>query len=1633
MKRISFPFVAGCLIFMALFFISIGFASDIRAKDAPPKENFRVLDISERTYENGPSVAILLSAPLDPKISHDAYIRISNTKELLKSAWVLSEDGKTLYFPNAEPETKYSVTVLENLKSADGRLLNKRVTKEIITRKIEPAVSFASHGFLLPPKMTKGLPIVTVNVNSVYIEFFRLKPKGFFQFVNWRNTTGSKDYYKLSRAGKYAKMVFSGRFDLNAPKNKRTVCHIPVEDIEALKEPGLYLAIMRKPGQYEYQYQTTYFLVTDIGIHARSYAKSSIICTQSIKTGEPLSGVELRFYNRKNKLIGSGTTDETGIFRFNKPLSGNLYLIAAFYGKQMGILPLNLPAVDMSAFDLGKRPFRKKEVFIYSPRDLYRPGEEVVISALLRDYDGKPVKALPLKAALFSPDGKLTKKFTWYAKKLGTQGLNYYQTRIDIPKDAVTGIWEFKVFYDPSVKSPGAIYYIHVEEFLPERMKLALTSKNKYPAPSDDLIIDVSGRYLYGAPASGNEVAARVRVKAVRRLFDNLKEFEFGDIEEKDYRDYWDIYDLALDKEGELALEVPTRWEWAKSPLSVLVAVDLFESGGRPVTRAIDNTIWPAKALTGIRPLFKNKVAKPGPVGFEIVKANQKGEIIPAKGLIVNLIKEDRDYYWQYNESTGWEYNFTQKTYTYLTDSLDLDKDKPTSYSPLLSRGRYVISIKDPETGLITSLRFRVGSWWYEDRTAKSARPDKVVLTLDKPAYRQGDIIGLTITPPHEGQAIIAVEGDRPLWIKRFKIPAKGTSIEIPMLAGWDSHNLYISAVVFRPVEAKEKITPKRSVGLIHLPLDRSERKLALTIDAPEKVAPKGPVTVNLALESPPGENADPVFVTLAAVDVGILNITDFKTPDPFSSFFEKQRYDTTYYDVYSRIIENMDGNMAALRYGGDTDITGKKPPEPKVKLLSLFHGPVAFDKEGKAQVTFDFPDFNGRVRLMAVAFSKDKFGAREKEMTVAAPIVTQLAMPRFLAPDDSSFLTLDVHNLSGLDRDLEVLVSCDGFFNIENNMRNISLKDGEKTTLKFPVKAMAGFGTGTIKLNIKGENISLDREWKLGLRPGYPMISKKVFKVLDKGRKFSIEPVMTENFMPETLDISVKVSPRIPLDFQTAMKGLLSYPYGCLEQTTSRAWPLVFATPAAIEKFKLPEISKKERLKRLSKAIERLSGMQLASGGFGLWSKSSPEEAWLTVYVTDFLLNARDAGIDVLPEMISNGLKRIEKYIKKSPPLPQYMDNAQRPHLDMAIKSYAAFVLSRVKKIDLGSLRTLYDNHKNDTDSCLPLVHLGIALKNMGDTKRSADAIELACSKRPGEYQYWGDYGSLARDLAMSIAILAENRMESVKGFEKMLVDLDNATRNRRWLSTQEKFAIFRTGIVLSGMNQTPWQGSLVVKREEKSISSKGEFLIKLGPEDFDIKTAPPSFTSLNPEKLYVTATISGYPKVPPAADDSKISLLREIFDLKGKPVKRREFYVGELLIVHLKVASKKRIPDGLVADLLPAGFEIENQNLKHAFKIDDMKIDGKSIWELKEQAEILYEEYRDDRYVAAVYLDDYQVTHLFYLVRVVSPGTFSVPPICAESMYRPEIRGIGITSAPISVVNRKKAEQKPVVKEKK
>ncbi|WP_028313753.1 alpha-2-macroglobulin family protein [Desulfatibacillum aliphaticivorans] len=1593
----------------------------LAAGGALADQAFKVVDISERTFQEAPAISVILSAPLDPKVRHDQHLRISDQKEILKGAWILSEDNRTLYYTAVQPETQYTVTVLASLESADGAKLDQRVSQGVTTRKIVPAVSFAGDGLLLPPSLVQGLPVATVNIPAVDVEFFRLNDDATARYVDWSRPSKSLSTYWMGEILEESKVVFSGRFDLDPEPNRRVVRNIALDSIKALKKPGVYLAVMRKPGQYSYNYDASFFIVTDIALQAKLYKDMIYVTASSLKDGSPLPGVKLSFLDWKDDKIRElavGETNEDGMFWSAGDVRKKTEFVKAEFKDQISVLPMRLPALDLSEFQYGSRPQKNQEIFAYGPRDLYRPGEKVIVSCLLRDYDGRPVPGAPIHATLIAPDGRKAGTYTWAAEALSDDDVYYWQGEMNLSKNAVTGEWRCELRTIKDSKKPDQIYKFHVEEFLPERMKLELESKQETLDPKGLFQIDVTGMYLYGAPASGNRVESSVLVKAQRTFSGKYKEFLFGKEDDENYSDFQEYNDFTLDAEGKGLITVDSMWSALESPAQVRVYAELFETGGRPVTRSISRTMWPAKTLVGLRPMFERDSVDQGKALFEVVRMAKDGAISPTSGLMVDVTKEDRDYYWEYTDNRGWVYRHTEKNYHYLSQILDLQPDKPTPLALDLPYGRYLLSIKDPETGNTASYRFYVGGWWWSSEQDKTARPDMVNLALDKPAYLPGDIIKVTVTPPHAGQAIIMVEGDKVLWSKRLEVPKEGAVVEIPMSASWDSHDLYISATVLRPIDAKEKIAPNRAVGLVHLPLDRTQRTLNINIDAPDKTEPNQKAEIALTLDKAPKE---PVFVTLAAVDVGILNITNFKTPDPVEHFFGQRLYGVDIRDLYAKVAEFTDGKMIRPKWGGDADASpGGKKPESKVKLVALFHGPVGFDHQGKATVVLDLPDFNGTLRLMAVAFSDKSYGSTDQEMIVAAPVVTQLAMPRFLAPGDQSQFTLDVHNLSGEAQKLSLKMTATKAVTLKDGARKVSLADQEKTTLVFPVTAKSE-GASKIQLAVTGLKKPMNRDWQIGIRPGYPAVSRLSAGVLRPGETFTLKKELVNDLVAPTIECSFKISPYISLPVGDSMRGLIRYPYGCLEQTTSSSYPLLVASDDAVRRYGLKPISREERAKRLEKSMALLAGKQMTNGGFSLWDGGGSEEPWLTAHAANFLLEARDAGYPVPEDMLDKALKRLGEYLRYKPPVHSWGSRESHTQLRFSIRAYAAYVLAKTKRAPLGTLRTLFDNHAEDARSCLPLVQIGLALDAMGDKTRAAKAFTMAADYKKTYEHYWGDYGSSIRDDALSLAILPDEQFNSDKWTQKLL-ELNKTITNRKYYSTQEKYAILLLGLRLDSMSGKEWKGELSVGRDKDSIDGIGAFTFNPSPDEC-LKGV--SYTHRDGAVAFISVSVQGYTKTPPPKDDSMIFVRRTLFDLHGKEITASDFKVGEVMLAELEMISETPLYDALVVDMLPAGFELENPAVSQGLKVQDIVIDDKSVYEWRRGGVVQHEQFLDDRYVAAINLYSHRAMRLHYLVRAVSPGTYTFPPVMVESMYQPEIRGVSETPKDITIENVGKTDK--------
>ena len=1584
-----------------------------------------VVDVSEIQVDGASTLSVSFSVPLDPEQKFAEKLHLVDTRDgKVDGAWELSDNLMELRLRHLQPQRKLVLTVDAGVVAVNKAKLAAEFISRLETADLQPTVGFASRGSLLPTRLAEGLPVIALNVDKANVEFFRIKPEALPAFFsNWRGSS-SLEYYESKELLSQADLVYEGRFDLNPTRNTRETVLLPLSGIKALQEPGVYLAVMRASGTYAYANPATVFTLSDIGLSVHRYANRLDAFTQALEGGKAISDVELVLYDTDGKVVGQAKTDAAGHAQL--PLPAKAALVLAHKDQQTSMLRLDSSALDLAEFDITGPQSHPLQFFIFGPRDLYRPGETVLLNGLLRDNDGKEVKAQPISVEVRRPDEQVSRKFVWEA---GTSGL--YQYQLQLAEEAPTGRWQ--LVFDLGDGKPQ-LYEFQVEDFLPERLALEIKGSDTPIASTDSAVFDITGRYLYGAPASGNSLTGLLYVRPLREAVPALPGYQFGSITESELKQDLEIEASTLDAQGKLSLNVESSWAKARSPLQLILQASLQESGGRPITRRLVQPVWPAEQMPGVRPLFGEAAGGDdeydeaagmpqtdgdGPVEFEVLVADSAGNKLAADNVKVRLVRERRDYYWNYSDGDGWSYHYNEKFLNLNEETVDIRQGATAKVSFPVESGPYRVEVEDPHTGLISSLRFWAGYRWQDNAQGGAVRPDQVKLALDKPGYDDGDTAKVTVTPPAAGKGYLLVESSEgPLWWQEIDVPAEGKTFDVPLDKKWARHDLYVSALVIRPGERKANVTPKRAVGLLHLPLERSQRKLALTVTAAEKMRPKQPLKLKVAARNADGSVPAQVQVLVSAVDVGILNITRYATPDPFASLFGRKEYGVDQMDVYGQLIEAGRNRLASLAFGGDALAKGGKRPDTSVTIVALQSAPVTLNAQGEGEVSVDIPDFNGELRIMAQAWTADRYGMAEARTVVAAPIIAELSAPRFLAGGDQTQVALDLSNLSGSAQKLTVMVSAEGQLSLANGdlSQSVQLAQGQRTTLRIPVRAMGGLGQGKFKVVVQGlvlpdEHLPpFSREWTLGVRPAYPAILKHYRTVLND-QAWSLPEGALDAFEPAGREAMLSLSSRPPLNLGEQIRGLEAYPYGCLEQTASGLYPSLYADAATLKRLGIKGESDEVRKRKVELGIERLLGMQRHNGSFGLWNADGEEEYWLTAYVTDFLLRARDQGFAVPADALKKANERLLRYVQERNQIEvSYSQNVE--HTRFAVQAYAGLVLSRSQQAPLGALRSLFDR-RTDARSGLPLVQLAVALEKMGDKPRAEQAMlaGLAAGRKGNEWL--ADYGSPLRDQALILALLEENSL-AAGTFDQRLFALADELAATRYLSTQERNALFLAGRGLLGKPEAKWSASLLSGTQEMALSSEQSGL-KL---DGASLVSPLVVQNKGSETLYQQLTISGYPTQAPAPGGENLSIRREYLGLDGEPANLNALKSGQLLLVHLEVKAQQRVPDALVVDLLPAGLELENQNLaQSAASLEDASEAVKEWRQSMENAGIKHQEYRGDRFVAALDLNGYNSVHLLYLARAVTPGTYRVPPPQVESMYRPGWQALGETAGSMVV----------------
>ncbi|BDS31206.1 alpha-2-macroglobulin family protein [Aeromonas caviae] len=1553
-----------------------------------------VVQANARQYRDAPALALVFSGPLVPKANWQSWLSVSEGGKQVQGEWILADDGRTLYFPNVQPDKSYEVSLKAGLGPSPQRWTLK-------TRPLEAGASFTASGMVLPLRDELRLPISAVNVDEVNIDFFRVDAEYLPRFLAEYRPGAGMGNWELEQITKRAKRVFSGRYALELDANRRETRLINVKEPQ-LAEAGVYFAVMSPLGNYDWRKETTYFAVSDMGLSARRYRDELEVFVSSLASADPLKDVQLSLLDQKGNRLQVQTTNPQGHRRFDQVQGARLLL--AEQGNHLAVLRLDGAALDLSTFDLGTQPWQAQQLYLFSGRDLYRPGERLDSEILLKGQDGQLLPGMAVELEVKQPDGQLLEQ-----KRLLPDNLGAAHYGLRLPEDAPLGRWTINL---KTAAGSRFEWPFLVEEFLPERLKLQLGKGPDGEVTSLDaaLTLPLQGDYLYGAPASATKAKVEVKISRATMPFTQWQEFTLGDVLLAEQARDLEPLNLTLDAQGQGTFSLADELDGVRAlgPLEAAYRVSLSEPGGRAVNRSRTQYGWPAGSQW---PALKadfvaDRVEGGKPLPFQILNLDEQGQ--PVAGAVkVRLINEYRDYYWHYADGEGWKYEFNSQPYLEQEQTLQLDGKGPTPLTLQLAAGWYRLEVENSQ-GHQSSLRVEIGSYAWGGG-GEQARPDKIAITLDKRAYQAGDKAKVTLVAPRPGKGLLLVEdGDGLRWWQRIELKGAGGDakdargeFEIPVSPEWQRHDLHISAQIAAPDSDSKPVSQKsvqslRSVGLVPLTLDREARRLPLTLSAPDKAVPLTRLEV-IATSTPNSRGR----VVLAAVDRGVLNISDYKPLDPFEIFFGRKRFAQDLFDNYGQVIPPQDGKLARLNYGGDRAPLKKGGAlESRVEIAALWSGEVSFDEQGKSVIPLELPNFNGELALMALAWNEQQVGEAERAVKVVAPLVAEIGWPRFGARGDETRALVQLRNMSGEDQTLSLAWTLNGGLKANGELPStLALKNGEEQWLTLPLTVTGASGVASLQLAASGKDFAISRDWTLPLRSPWPAETRQRYQMLAPGQEMAFAPAELAGLDRANLQGLLSLSGTPPWDPAAQWQALADYPYACLEQTLSRAWPYLLTTADERAVWRKPAEGKKAASEAdVQRALlQRLQRLQLPSGGFGLWDGRSDEEQWLTAYAADYLLARKEAGDSVPEAMLNQALNRLQSYLTDS----QYGErwSSAPEHSRLAYQAYSAYVLARVGKAPLATLRLIWEQQADHARSGLPLLHLSLALSAMGDEQNAAKALSRALTTERGD-DYLGDYGSPLRDQALELALLRQHKLAAER-WPALSAKVADTLAHRQWLSTQERLALLRLARVDPAVD---WQAKVASSLGSGSLS--GSVPLQQGAPE---ALAASAVTNEGKGSLYVQRTLVGYPEQAPTRLSQGISVTRSWFNSDGQRFDPIKVKVGDLVVVRLNVSSESVVPDALLVEMVPAGFELENPALGNSIKLEELSIEGKPAWQSEWNDYLKHQEFRDDRYTAALDLSAGSNQQLVYLMRAVTPGRYQVPPTQVEDMYRPELRAVG------------------------
>jgi len=1576
-----------------------------RTTSLPSPLHLEVVDI-KTGFENNAAFARVITTQEISVASIDSGFSLNPS---LITKIEATENGFIIRGEFNETDT-YALRIKTSLKGVLGPELDDETSRDLFFGKMPAGISFVNKKALyMTPKGSRNMGVQIVNVPKVQVRIAKLYANNILSYIRnsrYEDYEQVGDEWKPSGAFQYSDDTESSFSDLivdktveteNLPRNKGvSALNIALPDDNTRK--GIYLVSVNSRDE-AYMSATKLVSISDIGFMAKHGQDDIWVFANSIKTNEPLMNVEITLVSSNNQSVHTATTDKNGIAHIEK-LSEKapgfrIAMLTASDKEDFNYLLLDDTRVETSRYEVeGARDNASGfQAFLYGQRDIYRPGETMHFNTVLRGQDWKTASEIPLKLRLVTPNGR---EYRTWRKSTNDQGA----VEIEVPLDAavLTGTYMMEVYNANDMLL--ASQPVSVEEFMPDRIKVDLSGAAKEYVSGSTVALTATAFNLFGPPAANRTYEMESQLK--RKGF-------FA----KDFGDYtFDIpAETSFEKERRQGItnekgQATERFALAPGlkDIGVLegkIYVTVFDENGRPVNRLQRFDVFTQPVMYGIR-LPDSYVGVNAPVPVDIVGVNAKGNLQKSTATVEVMRLEYQTIVEKKNEQLRYTSRKSEKIV--YSNLVNLGSGRGSfKYTPTVS-GEYEVRVRRPGAENYSIANFYAYGYGYTQYSSfEVSNEGRVLMETDKEKYQTGETARILFKTPFDGRLLVTVERNNVLEQHVLTTEKKAAELKINLK---EEHlpNIYVTATLIRPIDASD-MPLTVAHGFIPVLVEDGKRKLAVSITAVEKSRSKTKQTIKV-------KTAPNAQVTLAIVDEGILQIKNSQTPDIHGFFYQKRALEVTSHDLYALLFPEL--NISGVSsFGGDGyDLEKRINPlsNGRTKLVTFWSGILQANGNGEISYDINLPQFSGDLRVMAVAYKDNAFGSSSKNMKVADPVVISAGLPRFLSPGDELTLPVNISNTESKAAMATISLQLSGPLagGATPLVQKMTIPAGKETMAVFSVKALQSIGGGKIIVKVGAFGETFSQETEITVRPASPLLKTSSSGVIAGGQKGMID--LTTSFIPSTRQSQVVFS-RSPLvqGGGKALSTLLGYPFGCLEQTISKAFPQLYfadltkamATPVYLVKTGESDFNP---VNNVQQAIRKVESLQLFNGAMTMWPGSTQEDWWATAYAVHFLEEARRAGFEVNAATLSKATDYLTGKTRTTATKEVIVATtgnglayAGEPSSGSQVRKtvarreaiYALYVLALTGQPNRASMNYYKQNPQLLTTDTRYL--LAGAFKLVGDTRSFTSLIPKSYSIESGSQAFDDSYSSPLRNMALVLNTLLETDSDNPQ-ISPIARQLSKAIQSASYLNTQEAaFTVLALGKIAKSTSESTVTGSIT--SSGKSLGNFDGKELKLARGIANQKLL---ISTSGKGGLYWFAQSEGMSATGSyVEEDQGLRVRRDFLTRDGKPI--GPLHQNDLIVVRLSLSSANGlfIDNVVITDLLPAGFEIENPRITEP---RDMP------W-ITNSAVPQYLDIRDDR-IHFFTSADKQEKSFHYQVRIVSKGTFTAGPVAADAMYQGEYR---------------------------